>query len=242
MIKRYLKNFSGFLDKYYFLKRKVIQLNSVQELKKVFGWTENPVLDRPDIREFDSVDDVNERRLRDAESLGTVLINLKPRVALEIGTANGMGTVLIAANAPGSEIYTINIPPEEVLSGKGGKLTTVALEREKIGIEYKKRNLTNVHQILANTATWSPEIGKIDFAFVDGCHDKEFVFNDTRKVLDNSHKNSFILWHDFSLGLVKNYKWIDEVCSGVEKLYRKGYLTGYIFHVRDSWVGVYRVE
>lgn len=80
------------------LQNSVIELNNYNELKKVFGWKDAPILDRPDIYDFDYVEDVNERRIRDAESLGTVMRNVKPRVALEIGTANGMATVLMAAN------------------------------------------------------------------------------------------------------------------------------------------------
>lgn len=223
------------------LKRYVIELNSFHELKKVFGWKENPILDRPDIHDFDNILDVNERRIRDAEALATVMRNANPRVALEIGTSNGMGTLLMSVNAPESKIYTVNIMPEEIISGQGGRLTTVALEREKIGSAFRERNLSNITQIDANTAKWEPDIGTIDVAFIDGCHDTEFVYNDTRKVLRYMEKGSFILWHDFNLELAKKYEWIHAVCLGVEKLHYKGLLKGRIYHIRDSWVGIYRV-
>jgi predicted O-methyltransferase YrrM len=152
-----------------------------------------------------------------------------------------MATVLMAANAPESKIYTVNIPPEEILAGKGGELTTVALEREKIGIAFRERSLSNITQIYANTATWKPDIGTIDVAFIDGCHDTEFVYNDTRKVLRQMKPGGFILWHDFNPDLVKKYDWINSVCLGVEKLSREGLIRGRIFHIRDSWVGIYRI-
>lgn len=224
------------------LDRSIIPLNNYHELQKVFGWTEEPILDRPDIYDFDYVEDVNERRIRDAESLATVMRNAKPAVALEIGTANGMATVLMSVNAPESRIYTVNIPPEEILAGEGGKLTTVAIEREKIGIAYRERNLGNITQIYANTANWQPDIGTIDVAFVDGCHDTEFVYNDTLKVLKHMRPGGFILWHDFNPDLVKKHGWINSVCLGVEKLYRDGLINGRIFHIRDSWVGIYRIS
>lgn len=223
------------------LEDSVIELNNFQELKKVFGWKMDPILDRPDIHDFDYVEDVNERRIRDAECLATVMRNANPAIALEIGTANGMSTVLMSVNAPDSQIFTVNIPPEEILAGEGGKLTTVAMEREKIGIAFRERNLGNITQIYANTATWQPDIGMIDFAFVDGCHDTEFVYNDTRKILKHMKPGGFILWHDFNPDLTKKYKWINSVCLGVEKLYRNGLIKGRIFHVRDSWIGIYRV-
>lgn len=224
------------------IEHSVVELNNFRELKKVFGWKDDPILDRPDIYDFDYIEDVNERRIRDAESLATVMRNAKPRVALEIGTSSGRATVLMSVNAPESAIYTVNIPPEEILSGEGGKLTTVALEKEKIGIAYKERNLTNITQIYANTAKWEPNIGNIDVAFIDGCHDADFVYNDTRKVLKHMKPGGFILWHDFNLELVKKYHWINSVCLGVEKLCRDGLIKGRILHIRDSWLGIYRVE
>lgn len=224
------------------LNSNVFHLNNYNELKKIFSWHLDPVLERPDIQGFEYIADINERRIRDAESIATVIRNINPQTILEIGTANGMGTVLMAANATDAKIFTINITPEEIASGLGGELTTIALEREKIGIEYKKKNLPNITQILSNTATWEPNIGTIDLAFIDGCHDTEFVYNDTRKILPFMRKGGFILWHDFNPHLIKNYHWINSVCLGVEKLYAQGLIKGEMFHIKDSWVGIYQVS
>ena len=224
-----------------FLESNVIELNNYSELNKIFSFKDGPILERADIYDFDYILDVNERRIRDAESLGTMIRNSRSKIILEIGTSNGMGTVLIAANAPEAQIFTINIPPEEILNGEGGKLTTIAIEKEEIGIEYKKRSLKNINQIYANTATWQPDIGEIDIAYIDGCHDTEFVYNDTKKILPFMKKGGFILWHDFNLDLVKKYTWINSVCLGVEKLYKEGLLNGRIYHIKDSWVGIYKV-
>jgi predicted O-methyltransferase YrrM len=236
-MQRLLKRVTG--EPFFFLEKKVLELNNFVELKKVFRWQQDPILDRPDVAEFDYVEDINERRLRDAESLATVMRNANPRVALEIGTADGMATILMSVNAPQSQIYTVNIPPEEVRAGKGGKLTTVALEKDKIGSAYRARNLTNITQIFANTATWKPDIGPIDVAFIDGCHDTEFVYNDTRKILRHMKPGSFILWHDFNPCLAKKFPWIHSVCR--EKLCRDGLIQGRIFLIRNSWIGIYQV-
>jgi len=223
------------------LDRQVIELNSVTELMKVFGWKQDALMARPDIHDFQYVEDVNQRRVRDAETLGAVMRNTQPEVALEIGTSNGMGTVLMAVNAPAATLYTVNIPPEEVASGAGGSLTTNALSVDEIGKAYRDRGLTSVVQILANTATWEPDIGPIDVAFIDGCHDTDFVIRDTLKVLAHMRPGGFILWHDFNPALAKKFHWIASVCDGVERLCRKGAVQGRIFHLRDSWIGVYRV-
>jgi len=242
-----LKTFKNLLynvlskNEFNFLEQNVIELNNFNELKKIFKWRNDPILDRKDIYDFEYIEDANERRIRDAESLATVMANVKPKIALEIGTSTGLATVLMSINSPSSKIYTINISPEEIESGKGGNLTTITLDKNNIGIEYKKRNLTNITQIYANTATWNPNIGMIDLAFIDGCHDSKFVFNDTVKILKNMKPGGFILWHDFNIKLYKNYDWVNNVCTGIDKLYQKKYLTRKIFHIRDSWTGIYCV-
>jgi predicted O-methyltransferase YrrM len=229
------------LDEFVHLRSALIELNDVKELLKVFGWKIEPVLDNPVIYKFDYVEDVNQRRIRDAECLGTVVCNVNPSVCLDIGTSTGHSAALMAVNAPKANVFTINIPPEQIRSGEGGVLTTVALEREQIGSYYRERKLGNIVQILENTARWEPNIGPIDVAWVDGCHDSEFVYQDTRKVLRQMKAGSFILWHDFNLELVDKYHWIHSVCRGVERLFADGVLNGRMFHVRDSWVGIFRV-
>jgi predicted O-methyltransferase YrrM len=228
-------------DKFAHLRQYVIELNNFRELKKVFNWTSDPILDDPILHEFASVVDANERRIRDAECIGAVMCNSNPSVVLEIGTSTGHTTALMATNAPRARIYTLNIPPDEIASGEGGVLTTHAPATEEIGSYYKEKRLANITQIFSNSATWEPNVGTINVAFVDGCHDSEFVYNDTCKILKAMIPGSFILWHDFNLNLTKNYGWIESVCLGVEELYRKGQLRSHIFHVRDSWVGVCQI-
>ncbi len=222
------------------LQRSVIELNQISDLCNIFGWKNLPVLDDPTLYEFSYLEDVNQRRIRDAESIATVMCNSNPRIALEIGTAEGHGTALMAINAPKARVFTVNIPPEEIISGEGGILTTAAFEKDKIGAYYRERGLNNITQIFANTATWEPDIGDIDVAFIDGCHDADFVYNDTVKILRHMSPGSYILWHDFNLDLAEKYNWIHSVCSGVERLYQNGLLNGRIFHLRDSWVGIYK--
>jgi hypothetical protein len=239
-IRRYLAATSYKYSTFKFLDRQVIEVNDYRELKKLFRWENAPVLDRYDMYDCNHVEDLNERKLRDTESIATVMCNAKPKIAVEIGTADGMGTLLLAKNSPHSQIHTVNIPPEEIK--QGGKLVTYAPDRDEIGKAFKKTPFSNnIHQIYANTAYWEPNIGTIDFAIIDGCHDTKFVYNDTRKILKHATKGSFILWHDFNPALVKKYNWIHSVCKGVDRLCRDGLITGRIFHIKDSWVGIYQV-
>ncbi len=236
-------NFRKFLNLHNLLhlESAIIDVNNVVELKKLFNWCEDPFISDPIFYEFSNQLDLNGRRLLDAQIIATVVKNSNPAICLEIGTAEGHSTALMAVNAPQAKIYTINIPPEEILSGEGGVFTTIAMATEQIGSYYREQKLENITQILVNTAKWEPKIGIIDVAFIDGCHDAEFVFNDTKKALSQAKSGSFILWHDFNLELWNKYVWIHDVCKGVEMLFEHGLISGNIFHVKDSWMGLYRV-
>ncbi len=223
------------------VRRAVIPLNDTAELRRAFGWSLEPILDDPQIHRWEYLEDANQRRVRDADCLATVVRNARPAVCLDIGTATGRSAALMSVNAPESRVFTVNIPPEEIASGDGGEKVTRAFERNEIGSYYRERGLTNITQILANTARWEPDVGTIDVAFIDGCHDAEFVYNDTKKVLRHMRRGSFVLWHDFHPGLVEPFDWIHDVCRGVDRLLAEGLVQGRILHVRDSWTGIYRV-
>jgi predicted O-methyltransferase YrrM len=219
------------------LRRLVLEVRDYAALKKAKRFARDPILDDEYIHKFENLTDLNDRKLLDAQIIGGVCANRSPKTILEIGTAEGHMTALMAQNAPQATVHTVNIPPEEI--SDGGTFVTRSFERDEIGRYYRERNLSNVRQIYANTATWKPDIGPIDIAFVDGCHDADFVFNDTRKILKHAHPGTVILWHDFNPALIENFEWIADVCRGVEHLYAEGLIKGNILHVRDSWVGYY---
>ena len=204
------------------------------------AWSRDPKTDYDFIDVYSHHGDLNQRRLRDAEVIGGACCNVAASAILEIGTAYGQMTTLMAQNAPEATIHTINIPPEEI--SQGGKLVTFAPGLDEIGRYYRQRSVTNIRQIYANTATWEPDFGPIDIAFIDGSHDSEFVYNDTRTVLSKCRPGTIILWHDFAPSLGFVHDWIGEVCHGIDRLYGDGLLKGPIFHLQDSWVGLYRVD
>jgi len=226
-------------DELMFVRKVTVELNDVSELFKLFGWQASPIIIEDDLEEIRSLTDVNNRRRKDAEVLSAVCKNTQPRICLDIGTGRGHSAARMAANAPQARIYTINIAPEDY--DKGGVLKTGCLSTEEIGSFYRSKGFKNIVQIYANTAEWDPDIRGVDLAYIDGCHDQDFVYWDTRKALNVVKQSGFILWHDFNLELVERYEWIREVMLGVERLLREGLLKGDIFHVRDSWVGIHRV-
>jgi predicted O-methyltransferase YrrM len=216
-----------------------LQVRDLACLQAVMGWRRAPRLNAPVLHRFEYLEDLNQRRLRDAEVVLSACCNGQPQTILEIGTAYGEMTALMAQHAPHATVHTVNIPPEEI--GQGGRAISFAPQRDQIGRAYKKAHCVNVEQVLANTAHWEPDFGPIDVAFIDGCHDAEFVYSDTRKVLRRCRPGSLVLWHDFAPQLARKFEWVASVCQGVERLYREGLIRGRILHLQDSWVGLYRV-
>jgi predicted O-methyltransferase YrrM len=216
-----------------------VEVADLDQLRNVLGWSARPQLDISELGRLTCVEDVNQRRLRDAEVLGAACANTDPRICLEIGTGLGASTVIMGENAPGAVIHTVNIPPEDIATG--GRLTTFAPTRDEIGRLWRERRLSNVRQIYANTATWQPDLAPIGVAFIDGCHDHDVVVNDTKLVLARARPGTVICGHDFHPGLAHRYGWIDEVCSAIETIFSREHLRGPVYHLRDSWTGLYRI-
>lgn len=208
--------------------------NTVADFMRFMKWTEQPIMLQEHMEERGLITDINDRRRIDAAIISIVSKNAHPTNCLEIGTSLGVSTARMAVNAPQATIFTVNIPPEEYEDG--GVYKTHRLEHNEIGSFYRQKKLDNIEQIFANTATWQPDLPPIDVAFVDGSHDTEFVYSDTRKVLEIMQKGGFLLWHDFNPELQKRFEWIHSVMMGVELLYRDGILKGDIYHIRNSWI------
>jgi len=230
-----------------FFKKKSFEKNffivdTTRELAHFFVFEKLPQLIEDDLNKVNFITDINFRKLRDAEVLSLVAANTEPGNMLDIGTHYGRSAARMAVNSPASTIYTVNIPPEEY--ERGGCLKTECLTRDEIGSFYRTKNLTNIQQIYANTKTWKiPEhINNLSLVYVDGCHDKEFVYADTHRVVDRVRPGGFILWHDCSPIYRQNFEWVDEVMQGIERLLKEKIIVGNILNVRNSWIGIFKKD
>ena len=101
-------------DRFPNLAANVLEVRNLACLKKAMSWINDPVLEGTHLYAFEYLEDLNDRRLRDAEVIGVACRNGDPKTLLEIGTSHGKTTALMAQNAFGGTVYTINIPPEEI--------------------------------------------------------------------------------------------------------------------------------
>ena len=83
----------------------VLEVRNIEMLKKAMNWKKHPILGDAYLSSFDYLEDLNDRRIRDAEVIGASCCNHDPRIVLEIGTAHGHTTALMARNAPQADVY-----------------------------------------------------------------------------------------------------------------------------------------
>lgn len=235
--KKFLRNLRS---SHYYIKSSVITCNSYEELLKLWHWCDMPDLSYLPKVEYQSVEDINGREAKDAEVLMAICKNVVTTAVLEIGTSTGLTTLGLAHNAPHATIYTVDIPQDEALSGKGGRLITHVIDPDVVGYHYKKSGVTNIRQIFANTASWVPDLPQLDLVFIDGCHDRKFVYNDTLKLIPFVKRGGVIVWHDANPSLTSTFPWIGEVCGAIGDLIKRKHISPYLFHVRDSWMTVWR--
>lgn len=210
----------------------------MSELKNFFNFAEDGTILESDLDRVTNNTEVNGRQLHDAEVLTTLTKNLGGN-CLEIGTHIGRGTYKIATNTNGI-VYTVNALPEQI----SGHLVTDVLTKEQIGSFLRESRVSNFEQIYADSRNWQipDHIRDLSVVFVDGCHDTQYVYYDSKNVFDRIRKGGFIIWHDFS-PMYRSYpefSWINDCMSGVE-LFCRDMNIDLVFHLEHSYMGFYRV-
>jgi predicted O-methyltransferase YrrM len=118
----------------------------------------------------------------------------------EFGTFKGISITQLALNLPsGSEIYTLDLPDEQLNT----KFSTDP-EDAAIAVEQGKGSLVpselrpRIQFLKCDSAKFddSPFAGKMDFVFVDGAHNYDYVKNDSEKGWRMLRSGGIIAWHD----------------------------------------------
>ncbi len=134
----------------------------------------------------------------------TALILLLKRTSakriFEFGTFKGISITQLALNLPPAcEIYTLDLPDEQLN-------TQFATDPEDaaIAVEAGKGSLVppalrpRIQFLKCDSAKFdeTPFLGKMDFVFVDGAHNFDYVKNDSEKGWRMLSRGGIIAWHD----------------------------------------------
>ena len=137
------------------------------------------------------------------ESLALVLLlkRAKARNVFEFGTYKGVSITQLALNVPdGGQIRTLDLPdddPRYVLPITDPDDITIALEKGK-GAFVPTDLQPRIQFLKEDSAGFdeAPLQGLVDFVFVDGAHDAEYVRSDTEKGWRMLRPGGIIAWHD----------------------------------------------
>jgi Methyltransferase domain len=159
----------------------------------------------------------------DLVSLCLITRLVRPKRIFEIGTFRGYTALQFAANAPGAEIFTLDLP-----QGANTVLPITVMDEELGSFEKGKilegrKDTARIHRLLGDSATFdfSPYARNIDLFFIDGAHTYEYVKNDTLKALECCHPGSVIAWHDYGrMGINGVTRWLHEFVRSHFPVYR----------------------
>jgi predicted O-methyltransferase YrrM len=129
----------------------------------------------------------------------------------EIGTFDGRTTRAMCKNtSEAGHVYTLNLPPET---------ETVELKTSNVDVNLSKKVVSgerfiNTPEAMRITQLWgdsakfnfAPYNKKIDFVFIDGAHNEEYVQIDTANSINLIKEDGgMIVWHDSHLFGVKRF-------------------------------------
>lgn len=135
------------------------------------------------------------------EYLFNLVSNLKPNIILELGTCLGFSAMTMAIASPFSKIYTIEGAKE---------LAEIAMDN------YKKMEIENIIQLIGRFKDLLDDLlfnlKQIDFALIDGHHDRDATIYYYEKIRPFMSKNSIMFFDDISWsdGMKEAWGWIVE--------------------------------
>ena len=195
------------------IKRKLIQFSSIESLCEYIAC---PVPQDDRLRFTPSSNkllDINDRPKLDAQVLYALAYTCNG-TAFEVGS--GSTTYMLADIF--ERVITVDINPKAI--GDVPK----NVKRIIIDSSYLQKSKTFI------------DLQRIDFAFIDGGHTTESLFNDTITALSKSHPGTVILWHDICPELRHVYSWLGQCYEGLNRVLKKTKCFDYVFTVNGSWM------
>ena len=148
----------------------------------------------------------------------------KPSTVFEFGTFTGHTTLNLAMNTGDARIITLDLPPDtrEDMSEldwdrKVNHSVIGSWFRES---QYRER----IEQVFADSRKLdtAPYAGKMDFVFVDACHEYEFMVSDISKAFEMVAKGGIVVWYDYSRAFPNVYRHITELTAAREIYWVEG--------------------
>ncbi|MEY4505336.1 MAG: hypothetical protein RL154_1636 [Pseudomonadota bacterium] len=122
-----------------------------------------------------------------SEWIYNVVLEKKPKVVLELGTCCGFSAITMALASKESQIYTLE-----------GAKTIAELAKNNI----KEAGVQNITQVIGRFSDTLPDllakIAPIDFAFIDGHHDKDATLKYFEQIRPFMSQNAIMAFDDIS--------------------------------------------
>ncbi len=136
-----------------------------------------------------------------AEKLYFMIKEQQPKVVLELGTCCGFSSIYMSKACSEAKIYTIEGSPELAEIAKRN--------REKAGCQNVIQKVGRFNDVLPSLL---PEISPVDFAFIDGHHDRDATIDYFEKILPYMSEGGIMLFDDisWSRGMEEAWKVITE--------------------------------
>jgi predicted O-methyltransferase YrrM len=140
--------------------------------------------------------------------LAILVKKYNPKVIFEIGTFEGLGSLVMCNNSTAEILYTLDLPLE---NKNIVNISKFGIKNHSIGVKsYESGKLLNkirpgviIKKLYGDSWNFdfSPYYNLIDFFFIDGAHTLPYVIKDTLNAIRCVRNNGVIVWHD-----VKNYQ------------------------------------
>ena len=121
---------------------------------------------------------------------------------LEIGTFEGITSLICSLNAKHSKVYTLDLPLNHSLDELQDK-EYLDYDKDLINSDNRRseilKNISNVIQLYGDSTKF--DFSKTDYsmAFIDGGHDYRTVKSDTENILKYINKPGSVFWHDYDV-------------------------------------------
>jgi predicted O-methyltransferase YrrM len=137
----------------------------------------------------------------DLAALAVLARKKKPAHVFEIGTFEGLSTVVFAKNAgPACRIATLDLPADRDVPR-----TKRSFEAQSVSGEYRSGRLIDaydcgaqVERLYGDSALFdfSGHENTVDLFFVDGAHTRDYVLKDSLTALRCVRADGWVVWHD----------------------------------------------